>query len=142
METFGITLAIVLSLPAAAALVAAGAQWYQSSRRLQQWEREETPQLGMDSDEETTRALLAWCEARQAQDRLGLSTPRAHDVRLPRRSDYLSPEAFRRGAFQYELGHQPGQGLSGGVDGTARVHLLLDDGAGHYFRVERKLFLN
>lgn len=142
METFSIILAVVLGLPSVAALGLAGVQWYRERQRVKRWQAEAYTGFVETQNEQAARALLAWCDARQAESRLGVSRSADREVYLRERPNYIAPERFRREAFRFMLGRDRDAEAAAGSGGFTSVHLVLNDGAGHAFRVERKLCLN
>ncbi len=143
METMTILLAVVLGLPAVTALTVAGIQWRHARARMRKWKQAMDRSAGDAEIERSARMLLAWADARQAQVRAGLASDLARPVDRARvlraRPDYAAPDApgfdARRSLARREAIERPGTGF-------ASVHLLLSDGAGHFFRVERRLCLN
>src|SRR5690606_2481195 len=130
----------VLGLPAVLALAAAGVQWAQERSRLRTWHTDARKGFDADDAEASARALLAWCDARQAQTRQGLGRLEDRTTVLRERPGFISPDAFSREPYRYTLGQARPAGAAGApAQGFTSVHLLLNDGAGHYFRVERRL---
>jgi hypothetical protein len=141
METITILLAVVLGLPVLMAVLISGIQWFDAHRKTKKWQEEAFNSF--EEPEKSARVLLAWCDARQAQSRLGSARPGDRTCILRERPNFITPEAFSRDPYRFMMGSEPGRGLMPGrSSGFASVHLLLNDGAGHYFRVERKLCLN
>lgn len=148
-EILAFMAAIVVGLPAVFALIIRGIEWYQERQALLARSRADA-YFGGREDDPTARALLAWWEARPSQQRQGLNQGLNHTgdraSMLRERSGPLSPDAFQRDAYRFSLGspHMSARpaGTASGTRGFASVHLLLNDGAGRYFRVERRLCLN